>query len=214
MGFYENHVLPAMMDVALAGLKENRRELISCASGRILEIGMGNGANLPYYTAGAAQVVGIDPCEAVVNKAKRKLSVWAEKGSLQIGEKNYQFLVCGGERLPFKDNAFDTVIASLVFCSIPDAIAAASEAYRVLKPGGKLLFFEHVRSPEPRIGRIQEIANPFWKIFACGCHLNRDTEEVFRGAGFEYRTIKRFKNPKMTPSFAAWMIRGQAIKPG
>ena len=113
----------------------------------------------------------------------------------------------------FEDNSFDTVIASLVFCSIPDAATAAKEAFRVLKPGGRLLFFEHVRSPDQWTCRIQTFVNPLWKVFACGCSLTCDTETVFKGAGFEYKTITKFRNPKMTPPFAAWMIKGEATKP-
>lgn len=213
MGFYENHILPAIMDVALAGLKEDRQELISQASGNVLEIGMGNGVNLPFYTISAKQIVGLEPCEAVVHKAKRKLRDLADSESLQVDEKNYQFVVSGGECLQFEDSSFDTIIASLVFCSIPDAATAAKEAFRVLKPGGKLLFFEHVQSPDQRMNRIQTLVNPFWKVFACGCSLTCDTETVFKDAGFEYKTITKFRNPKMSPPFAAWMIKGEAIKP-
>lgn len=213
MGFYENHVLPLIMDVALAGLKEDRQEMIGQASGKVLEIGMGNGVNLPFYTNAAKQIVGLEPCSAVVDKAKRKLRDLADDGMLQLDEENYSLVVGGGETLLFEENSFDTIIASLVFCSIPDAAAAAGEAFRVLKPGGKLLFFEHVRSPNQGMSRVQNFVNPFWKVFACGCCLNRDTETLFKEAGFEYETITKFRNPKMTPPFAAWMIKGQAIKP-
>ena len=213
MGFYENHILPLIMYVALAGLKEDRQELIRQASGNVLEIGMGNGVNLPFYTNSTKQVVGLEPCEAVVNKAKRKLRDWADDGTLQLGKENYDFVVGGGEKMQFEDNSFDTIIASLVFCSIPDSATAAEEAFRVLKPGGNLLFFEHVRSPDQWMCRIQGFVNPFWKIFACGCSLTCDTETVFKEAGFEYKTITKFRNPKMSPPFAAWMIKGQATKP-
>jgi ubiquinone/menaquinone biosynthesis C-methylase UbiE len=177
MGFYENHILPAIMDVALVGLKEDRQDLISQASGNILEIGMGNGVNLPFYTNSAKQIVGLEPCEAVVCKAKRKLRGLADEGALQVGENDYKFIVGGAEQLQFESDSFDTIIASLVFCSIPDAASAAREAFRVLKPGGKLLFFEHVQSPDQWTCRIQTFVNPLWKVFACGCSV-QDNHKV------------------------------------
>lgn len=212
MGIYENHIFPAIMDFALAGVKEDRRELIEQASGVTLEVGMGSGANLPYYTSAVSRVIGVEPCAAVVETAKRRLAAWDTEGVLQTHAGTFEFHVGGSERLPFATHTFDTVIACLVFCTIPDAKSAAAEMYRVLKPGGKLLFYEHVSSPHVWMGRIQHVVNPFWKIFACGCHLNRDTEIVFREAGFEYRSITRYRNDRMSPAFAAWMIRGEATK--
>lgn len=212
MGIYENRIFPVVMDMALAGVKEDRRELIGQASGMTLELGMGSGANLPYYTNAVSRVVGLEPCSAVVETAKRRLAVWGAGGGLQIDASSFEFHVGESEQLPFQNNTFDTVIACLVFCTIPDAKSAATEMYRVLKPGGKLLFYEHVCSPDVWMGRIQRLVNPFWKIFACGCHLNRDTEILFKDAGFKYQTIERYRNVRMSPPFAAWMIRGEATK--
>lgn len=212
VGIYENHIFPVIMDLALTGVKEDRRELIKQASGVTLELGMGNGANLPYYTNAVSQVVGLEPCAAVVETAKRRLAVWASEGILQIDASRFAFHVGKSEQLPFADHAFDTVIACLVFCTIPDVNSAAKEVYRVLRPGGKLLFFEHVCAPDAWTGRIQRLVNPFWKVFACGCHLNRDTESLFLEAGFAYQTIHRYRNMRMSPPFAAWMIRGEASK--
>jgi ubiquinone/menaquinone biosynthesis C-methylase UbiE len=200
------------MDMALAGIKEDRRELIEQASGITLELGMGSGANLPYYTNAVSRVFGLEPCTAVVETAKRRLAAWDARGGLQTDAGIFEFHVGESEQLPFANNSFDTVIACLVFCTIPDAGSAAAEMYRVLKPGGKLLFFEHVCSPDVWMGRLQHVVNPFWKIFACGCHLNRDTEMLFQEAGFEYQTIRRYRNARMSPPFAAWMIRGEATK--
>lgn len=213
MGIHEDHILPAIMDVALAGLKEEREIMISQASGHVLEVGIGNGTNLPFYTKSANKITGLEPCVAVVEKAQKRLKKIADKGELKVGLDQYEFVIGGGERLAFDDNSFDTAVACLVFCTIPDAEGAAKEVFRVLKPGGKLLFLEHVRYPEGRMQRIQDFINPAWKIFGCGCHLNRDTESVFRHAGFEYKRIERYRNPKMSPPFAAFMIKGEAIKP-
>ena len=196
MGFYENHVLPLIMDVALAGLKQDRQDLISQASGNVLEIGMGNGVNLPFYTDLTNRIVGLEPCAAVVSKAKRKLHDWAEDGTLQLKKESYDLVVGGGEKLQFEDDSFDTIIASLVFCSIPDSATAAKEAFRVLKPGGKLLFLEHVRSPDQRMSRVQNFVNPFWKVFACGCSLTCDTEMIFKDSGFENVPSRSFATEK------------------
>ncbi len=212
MGIYENHIFPVIMDIALAGVKEDRRELIGQASGKTLEIGMGSGVNLPFYTNAVSKVVGLEPCAAVVETAKRRLAAWDAKGALQTAAGSFEFHVCGSEQLPFEDHTFDTVIACLVFCTIPDAKSAATEMYRVLRPGGKLLFYEHVCSPDVWMSRIQRLVNPFWKIFACGCHLHRDTEFLFQEAGFDFQTIRRYRNERMSPPFAAWMIRGEATK--
>ena len=213
MGIHESYILPAIMDVALAGLKEERKEMVAQASGRVLEVGMGNGANLPFYTQAAEKVVGLEPCVPVLQKAQKRLGQYAERGELALGLDRYEFISGGGERMDFGDNTFDTAIACLVFCTIPDALGAAKEVFRVLKPGGRLLFFEHVQFPEGRMRKVQDFINPAWKVFGCGCHLNRDTEAVFRDAGFEFAAIERYRNPKMSPPFAAFMIKGEAVKP-
>lgn len=213
MGIHEDHILPAIMDVALAGLKEEREQMVRQATGQVLEVGIGNGSNLPYYTEAADRIVGLEPCVAVVEKAEKRLKKFASKGELKVAIDRYQFVIGGGERMEFADSSFDTAIACLVFCTIPDAEGAAREVFRVLKPGGKFLFFEHVRYPEGKMQRVQEFINPAWKVFGCGCQLNRDTEAVFSRAGFEYKSIERYRNPKMSPPFAAFMIKGEAIKP-
>lgn len=213
MGIHEDHILPAIMDVALAGLKEEREQMVAQAKGRVLEVGIGNGTNLPFYTQQAEQIIGLEPCVAVVEKAKKRLQKAADSGALKVGTERYKFIVGGGEQMEFEDASFDTAIACLVFCTIPQAQKAAEEVFRVLKPGGSLLFFEHVRYPEGKMQRLQEFINPAWKVFGCGCHLNRDTEALFASAGFEFKTIERYRNPKMSPPFAAYMIKGEAIKP-
>jgi len=203
MGIHESYILPAIMDVALAGLKAERKEMIAQASGRVLEVGVGNGANLPFYTAAVDKVVGVEPCVPVLKKAQKRLAQYAKKGELALTPEHYEFVSGGGERMEFADNSFDTVVACLVFCTILDPGSAAKEVYRVLKPGGRLLFFEHVRFPAGRMRQVQNFINPAWKVFGCGCHLNRDTE-----------SIERYRNPKMSPPFAAFMIKGEAVKPG
>jgi len=211
MSFYEDRIFPIVLDIALAGVKDTRQSIIASAEGRVLEVGIGNGANLPFYTYKATEVVGIEPCEAMVGMAQKKVDKLAAE-STSFNSDKYMLHVGGGEALEFEDNSFDTVVACLVFCTIPEAEAAAKEMYRVLKPGGTLLFFEHVRSPKSFMSSIQKALNPLWKPFACGCHLTRDTQSLFSGVGFEYSDIREYSHPKMFNLFAN-VIKGKAIKP-
>jgi ubiquinone/menaquinone biosynthesis C-methylase UbiE len=212
-GFHEAYILPAIMDVALAGLKPERQELIAQASGKVLEVGVGNGANLPYYTPAVQKVVALEPCTRVIERAEKRLHKSARRNQLKVDKTCYEFVPASAEHLPFADNSFDTAVACLVLCTIPDVQSAAQEIFRVLKPGGSLLFFEHVRFPGGRLQRVQDWINPAWKVFACGCHLNRDTEMLLGDTGFTFKSIERYRNPQMSPPFAAYMIKGEAAKP-
>lgn len=211
MSFYEDRIFPIVLDIALSGVKDTRQSIIASAEGRVLEVGIGNGANLPFYTHKASEVVGIEPCEAMVNMAQKKVDKLAAE-SASFNSDKYMLYVGRGEALEFEENSFDTVVACLVFCTIPEVEAAAKEMYRVLKPGGKLLFFEHVRSPKKFMSSIQKLLNPLWKTFSCGCHLTRDTQSLFSGVGFEYSDIREYSHPKMFNLFAN-VIEGKAIKP-
>ena len=115
------------------------------------------------------------------------------------------------QQLTFQDNSFDTAVAFLVFCTIPDPQKAAKELFRVLKPGGQLLFFEHVAAEKPSTARWQARLNPYWNKVACGCHLNRDTTKIFEDAGFEFDEFKKYHLPK-APSVVSTVIQGRAVK--
>ena len=206
MSFYENHIFPIALDIALMGVKQTRQEMIASAEGKVLEVGIGNGANLQYYTDKASEVVGIEPCQAMVDMAQKKVD------KLEGGADKFALHVGGGEALPFEDNSFDTAVACLVFCTIPEAEAAAREMYRVLKPGGTLLFFEHVESEGKVMSKVQKLFNPIWKPLACGCNLTRDTYTLFDEVGFVYDEVERYVHPKMV-SFFASVIEGRAVKP-
>lgn len=204
MSFYENHVFPVFLDIATRPFQRDREALIARARGRVLEIGIGTGANLPLYGAGVSEVFGIEPSEAMLADARQRAA------GLRNGIR-YSFHVAGAEALPFEDASFDTVIACLVFCTIPDTRSAAKEALRVLKPGGQFLFFEHVAHPRAGVRRWQERLNPAWKKIACGCHLNRDTAQTFRDAGFRFVDFEAFEHPKV-PALANALIRGAATR--
>jgi len=158
-------------------LGDARRELVGSARGRVLEIGAGTGANLPHYPA-QVEVVLTEP-DAHMAKRLR-----AKAGGLPA-------LEASADALPFPDDSFDTVVATLVFCSVPDVTSALREVRRVLAPGGSLLFLEHVRAqPGSARERWQDRLNPPWRAFACGCNCNRDFLGYLRAAGFTVGEVR------------------------
>jgi ubiquinone/menaquinone biosynthesis C-methylase UbiE len=163
--------------VRLAGKPEleNRQELLQGASGRVLELGVGTGLNFRLYGS-QVEVFGIEPEPNMLRQALDR----ATRAPVRV-----RLLRASAEELPFRAGAFDTVIASLVFCTIPDAAKAAGEVRRVLAPGGQLLIYEHVRSPRPRGARWQDRFTPVWRFCGGGCNPNRDTVATLRDAGFE-----------------------------
>ncbi len=163
--------------IQLAGPREreHRAELISGTRGRVLEFGAGTGLNFPLYRDGV-RVVGLEPEPTMARKA------WARARSARAP---ITVLRGSAEALPFPDETFDTAVACCVFCSIGDPLRAATEIRRVLRPDGRLLLYEHVRSGQPRWARWQDRVTPLWRRLAAGCHPNRDTESTLRSAGFE-----------------------------
>jgi SAM-dependent methyltransferase len=151
------------------GLLRWRRWLAAGAFGRTLEVGCGTGRNLPLYTT---QVIGIEPSAEAIRKARKR----APRVPLVIGS---------AEALPFRAGAFETVVSSLVFCSVPDPMRGLSEARRVLRPEGRLRMMEHVRATGALGGRVQDLLQPAWTWLMGGCHPNRRTEENVEAAGFQ-----------------------------
>ena len=160
-----------------AGEIEHRRELAGGATGRVLEPGAGNGLNLEHYRD-AELVVAMEPEPTMLRMASER----SLEASVPV------HLVRGaGEALPFPDGSFDTVVASLVLCSVSDPVAVVTELRRVLRPGGTVRFLEHVRSRSPAWARVQDVVTVPWTWFGGGCHPNRDTVGTLRAAGFEVR---------------------------
>ncbi len=151
------------------GLGRWRRKLLRMAAGRTLEVGCGTGRNLPLYSPSAA-VVALEPDLRVLLAARRRAS-----GPLVVGD---------AEALPFRAGAFDHVVSSLVFCSVPDPHRGLSEVGRVLAPEGRLCMMEHVRHHQPVLGWLQDVLQPGWTWISGGCHPNRDTEGTVTAAGF------------------------------
>jgi SAM-dependent methyltransferase len=152
------------------GLGRLRGDLSRGLAGRVLEIGVGTGRQLPHHPAGA-DVTGIDPDPAALGVARRR-------------RPSARLVVARAEALPFGDDAFDWVVGALVMCTVDDPAAALREARRVLRPGGRLRLLEHVRSPHRPVARAQALASPLWGALAGGCRLDRPTRELVAAAGF------------------------------
>lgn len=203
-GFYSERVFPWIMDRAdTPEIREERRRTVSGSRGRVLEIGVGTGANFRHYGPAVRSVTAIEPSggmnrRAAQNRKKARVPVRLVAGS--------------AERLPFRDGTFDTVVAVFVLCTIPDAVQALVEARRVLAHGGRLHFLEHVRAPDPTVERWQERLQPLWGRLACGCVLARDTERRIVEAGFTIEALDRFWLAHV-PRILGRMIRGRAVIP-
>jgi ubiquinone/menaquinone biosynthesis C-methylase UbiE len=163
---------------------ERRARLLTEARGTVLEVGGGTGANLPHY--GVAERVTVVEPDPYMRKRLDPKSVAA---SVPV-----EVSAAGAESLPFADGSFDTVVSTLVLCTVPDQGSALREIRRVLRQDGRLLFIEHVRAPGS-MARWQDRINPLWKRINGGCHLNRDTVAAMKGAGFEMETFEGFYPP-------------------
>lgn len=152
-----------------------RSEVVGTAGGRVLEVGVGTGANFGHYPEGAS-VVAVDPDIFMLRRARRRARSLGRDAAL---------ILAAAEALPFPDQTFDTVVATLVFCSVADVSRSLAEVRRVLRPDGTFRFIEHVRAADGLLGKLQDAATPVWRRVAGNCHLNRRTVEAIEAAGFE-----------------------------
>jgi ubiquinone/menaquinone biosynthesis C-methylase UbiE len=173
-----------------AGLREMRRETLAQASGRTLDIGAGTGVNATLFPAAVSELVLVEPDPHMFKKLRAKLG--------QTGE-GVSAIEAPAESLPFADDSADTVVFTLVLCTVPDPSAALSEAARVLRPGGKLLFVEHVRSRGPGLARWQDRLEVPWRFLGDGCHCNRDTVATIEASPFELEQVEHDRLPKAVP---------------
>ena len=183
-----------------AGLRAHRQALLGGARGRVLEIGAGTGANLPFYGDAVEAITCVEP-EAPM---ARRLAVRAAQQKRAV-----EILEAPAERLPLPDAHVDTVVSTLVLCTVADQALALAEIRRVLKPGGTLLFMEHVRSEDPTVAVWQDRLNGFNRIIAYKCNCNRATVDAIRAAGFTITTLKKESIPK-APSFVRPLVVGVA----
>lgn len=183
MGFYQDRVVPfllhhGMKDQKLARL---RQRVAPHAGGRVLEIGVGSGLNLPFYSSDVTALFGIDPSPPLLARARQAASGFPFPTSLHEGS---------AEALPFDTSDFDCVVTTWTLCTIPDAARALAEIRRVLKPDGRLLFIEHGHAPDPRVAAWQDRLNPLWRRVAGGCNMNRPIDRMIGDGGFRIERLE------------------------
>ena len=187
------------------GTAEHRDRALAGLTGRVIEIGAGNGMNFRHYPPTITEVVAVEPDDTLRELAEQAATTAPVPVHVVAGH---------ADALTFADASFDAAVASLVLCSVPDPGHSLAELRRVLKADGQLRFFEHVRSTNPVIGILQDIITPLWSAAGGGCHLNRNTLTEITAAGFEIDQLDRFayRPLKFTPSHAH--ILGRAHRPG
>ena len=203
MGFYARHVMPAIVacGCSLPPITKLRRAVVPRAEGVVLELGLGSGLNLPLYDpARVTKVFGLEPEAAMLAKARRR----ADRSTVPV-----TVLREGAEAVSLDARSVDTVLVTFSLCTIPEVEAALSEARRVLRPAGRLLFCEHGRSPDPELFRRATKIEPTWKKLFGGCHLTRDIPALVQAAGF---TIDQLEAGYLggRPSFGGYVYRGSA----
>lgn len=183
-----------------AGLREMRRETLRAARGRTIDLGAGTGANLDLYPEGVTELVLAEPDPHMMARLRPKL---AESGQ------DAELVEASAEELPFEDSSFDTAVFTLVLCTVPNPERALTEAARVLKPGGRLLFVEHVRAKSSGLARWQDRLETPWRFLADGCHCNRDTVANIEASPFALERAERDELPK-APPLVRPLVRGSA----
>jgi ubiquinone/menaquinone biosynthesis C-methylase UbiE len=183
-----------------SGMREKRHELLSRARGRTVEIGSGTGLNLEHYGPEVTELVLTEPGEHMVRRLRLKARGSSRPASV---------VQAPAERLPFEDDSFDTATLVYVLCTVPDPGVALAEIARVLKPGGRLLFLEHVRSPEPRLAQWQDRLEKPWLVFGFGCHCNRDSLAAIEASQLELEDVEQGEIPKV-PAIVRPMVAGSA----
>jgi ubiquinone/menaquinone biosynthesis C-methylase UbiE len=189
---YDRYILPYLTDFACGNksISELRDKVVPQAKGRVLEIGIGTGLNMPHYDKSRVEkIIGLDPSVHMHRLARKRIA----RAELPV-----ELVGLSAEKIPLDDASIDTVVVTFTLCTIPDPVAALKEMRRVLAPGGTLLFCEHGRAPDESVRRWQDRLTPYWKKIAGGCHLNRDVPALLNEAGFQFTDMQcmYFRGPK------------------
>ena len=202
MGFYDDRILPRIIDMAMTArvVQDERRRCLAPVAGEVLEIGFGSGLNLPFYPSTVTKVVGVDPSMTSARLARKRI----EASPFPV-----EVVGLSAEKLPVPDASVETIVSTFTLCTIPDVDAALREMRRVLRPGGRLHFVEHGRAADPSVERWQTRLNGIQRALFGGCNLNRAIARLVERAGFE---IERLENDYMkgVPRFGGYLYRGVA----
>ena len=201
MGLYDKYILPKFLNCACGSKPINyqRQKVVPLAKGKVLDIGIGSGLNIPFYNSDKIdKVIGIDPSHELIELAKELAN--DSKASIEL-------VIGSAESIPYPDNFFDTVLVTYTMCTIPNVAIANKEMWRVLKDDGRLIFCEHGLAPDKKISKWQNRIDPVWGKIAGGCHLNRDIQQLITDAGFSFESLDKMYIPS-TPKFAGYNYWG------
>jgi len=205
MGLYAKYVLPRLIDLAMRNKDTTRlrAEWVPQARGEVLEIGIGSGLNLPFYSSEVRHVYGVDPSIELQRMAAKKTSAVPFQVTF--------FAQSAENPIPLPDSSIDTIVMTWSLCSIPDPAASLQQMKRVLKGNGRLFFIEHGSSADAGVKVWQDRVTPFWKRIGGGCHLNRKIDDLIRAAGFQITEQKNFYLPG--PRLMTYTYQGVAYPP-
>jgi ubiquinone/menaquinone biosynthesis C-methylase UbiE len=203
-GWYSRRVFPRLVNWSMhqAGFMPLRRSLLSEASGTVMEIGFGTGANLPFYPTKIHSLTAIDPNPGMIALVRNHLPERDRAATI---------LIASAECLPFPSALFDTVVSTMTLCSVPDFSKTLQELLRVVKSTGRLLFLEHGQSPDRSVRRWQQSLTPFWKFIGDGCHLNRPMAQLIQEQGWNITVLDNFYLPGVPKPFG-YFYQGMAVK--
>lgn len=203
-GFYERRVFPWLNDLLARepALQALRREALAGARGRVVEIGLGTGANLSQYPATVVSVTGVEPNPGMTDRVVRPAGRLGQAVRLVHGR---------AEALPFREASFEAAVSTLTLCSVDSPEAALAELHRVLVPGGTLHLLEHGLADDTRVARWQRRLNGLERVVACGCSLDRPMAALVESHGFRFESVRRFFVPRV-PRTHGWVTVGRAIR--